>query len=68
MRYPNLEYQLNRYRGIKADVAKECGVSQSQIGRIAKGESLPSLTLMKKIAKSLNKSIDFLLDIELDEK
>ena len=64
MRYPNLEYHLNGYRGIKANVARDCGVSQAQIGRIAKGESLPSLSLMKGIAKSLGLSIDFLLEIE----
>ena len=67
MRYPNLENYLNGYRGLKADVARECGVSQVQIGRIAKGESLPSLSLMKKIAKSLGKSIDFLLSEEIKE-
>ena len=64
MRYPNLEYHLNGYHGKKAEVARNCGVSQAQIGRIAKGESLPSLPLIKAIAKSLGHSIDFLLKIE----
>ena len=64
MRYPNLENYLNDYRGVKAQVARDCGVSQAQIGRIAKGDSLPSLALMKGIAKSLGHSIDFLLSIE----
>ena len=63
-RYTNLENYLNSYRGIKADVARDCDVSQAQIGRIAKGESLPSLPLMRAIAKSLGHSIDFLLSIE----
>ena len=67
MRYPNLETHLNSYRGLKADVARDCGVSQVQIGRIAKGESLPSLPLIKAIAKSLNVSIDFLLKVELEK-
>ena len=64
MRYRNLEHALNGYHGKKADVARDCNVSQAQIGRIAKGESLPSLPLMKAIAKSLGTSIDFLLKEE----
>ena len=63
-RYTNLENYLNSYRGIKADVARDCGVSQAQIGRIAKGESLPSLPLMIAISKSIGLSIDFLLENE----
>lgn len=66
MRYPNLEQCLNAYRGVKAEVARDCNVSETQIGRIAKGESLPSLPLIKSIAKSLGKSIDFLLSIEIE--
>ena len=64
MRYPNLENSLNGFHGKKADVARYCNVSQAQIGRIAKGESLPSLPLMKSIAKAVGASIDFLLSVE----
>lgn len=63
MRYPNLEAAFRR-RGMKADIARAIGASESHIGRIARGESLPSLPLMKAIAKAMNQSIDFLLAIE----
>ena len=66
MRYPNLETSLNGAYGSKADLARFCKVSESQIGRIGRGESLPSIPLLKKIAKYHSVSIDFLLKVEID--
>lgn len=65
MRYPILENHLKQY-GIKAECARYCDVSESQIGRIAKGESLPSLPLIRKISKFLGVSIDQLLRDEIN--
>ena len=64
IRYPVLEDALRPY-GMKAEVARFSGVSESQIGRIAKGESLPSLPLIRKISKCLGISIDALLRDEI---
>ena len=64
MRYPNLENALSSY-GMKAHIARRTGISEAQIGRISRGESLPSLTTIKAIAKALGVSIDYLLREEI---
>ncbi|MDE0087693.1 MAG: helix-turn-helix transcriptional regulator [Candidatus Poribacteria bacterium] len=63
MRYPILEKSLQD-DSVKADCARYCDVSEFEIGKIANGQSLPSVPTLKKIAAFLRLSIDYLVSEE----
>lgn len=48
----------------EADLARSTGDSKTQIGRVAKGQSTPSVAFAARIAKALDTSLDELCGIE----
>lgn len=47
----------------EADLARATGDSKTQIGRVAKGQSTPSVAFAARIAKALDSSLDELCGI-----
>ena len=57
------------YRGLTAtDLAKACGVTAAAISQIESGKRKSSVTLLKKIARTLNVDLDSLIVTEVDSE
>lgn len=50
----------------QAEVAKAIGVSQPAYCYMENGDKVPSLPVAKQIAKTLNTSLDYLVDVNND--
>lgn len=63
VRYPRLEMYLNHGKN-RERIIRGCGILPDKFDRIASGEELPDIPLLRKMAWSIGKSIDFLLTQE----
>ena len=56
------------YGWLQADLAKKSAISPSTVSQIESGGRIPSIPILKKLVKTLNTSIDYLVGIEQNNK
>ena len=61
--------ELRKKKGLsQSDLAKQVGISYAQIGRYETKGAQPPAEVLKKIADTLDTSVDFLISGDTDEK
>ncbi|HHY13785.1 MAG TPA: helix-turn-helix transcriptional regulator [Thermoanaerobacterales bacterium] len=48
-----------------SELAHQAGISQSYVSHLAKGERLPTITTLRKLAKALNVRVSFFLEEDI---